>query len=129
MSTRTTLGLVVILCLVLAACSSGGAGSPAASEPPAAATPPTEASPAAAGAVTIVDFGFEPAALSVAVGSTVTWTNDGSAPHTVKWSDGTSESPNLGSGATYERTFDAAGEYPYVCGIHGSMKGTITVTE
>ncbi len=81
------------------------------------------------GAVSIVDFGFEPADLTVAAGTTVTWTNTGAATHTVKWSDGTPESSGLTSGATYQRTFDTAGSFPYVCGIHGSMSGTITVTE
>ncbi len=123
MRTLTTIGLGVLLAIVVAACSGGG-GSPS----------PTEAASAAApggttGAVSIVDFGFEPADLTVAAGTTVTWTNTGAATHTVKWSDGTPESTGLTSGATYQRTFDAAGTFPYVCGIHGSMSGTITVTE
>lgn len=118
-----TLGLAAVISLVVAACG-GGTASPAASG---AASP---AGPAAGpGAVSIIDFGFEPADLTVTAGTTVTWTNTGAATHTVKWSDGTLESSGLAPGATYERTFDAAGSYPYVCGIHGSMAGTITVTE
>ena len=103
----------------------GGTASPA---PPAAAAPAGAPAPVRR-RVSIVDFGFEPADLTVAAGTTVTWTNTGAATHTVKWSDGTPESAGLATGATYERTFDTAGSYPYVCGIHGSMAGTITVTE
>jgi plastocyanin len=77
--------------------------------------------------VSIVDFAFDPADLTVAVGDTVTWTNTGSATHTVKWQDDEPESEQLQSGATYERTFDSAGSLPYICGIHSQMTGTITV--
>jgi plastocyanin len=123
MRTIRTLGLAAVVSLIVAACGAGTT-SPAASQ---AASP---AGPAAGpGAVSIIDFGFQPADLTVAAGSTVTWTNTGAATHTVKWSDGTPESSGLAAGATYDRTFDAAGSYPYVCGIHGSMSGTITVTE
>lgn len=123
MRTLSTIGLGIVLGLTVAACS-GGTASPAATEAPSA-----EAPAGGAGAVSIVDFAFTPPDLSVAVDSTVTWTNTGDNTHTVKWSDGTPESSGLASGATYQRTFDAAGAYAYVCGIHGSMAGTITVTE
>jgi plastocyanin len=121
--TRRAIHLSIVVGLTFAACSGGGTTSPAATEAP-------SASPAGgAGAVTIVDFAFEPANVSVAVGSTVTWSSTGQSTHSVKWSDGEPESPRLASAATYARTFDAAGTYPYVCGIHGTMSGTITVTE
>lgn len=77
--------------------------------------------------MSIVDFAFAPAELTVAVGETVTWTNTGSATHTVKWQDGEPESEQLESGTTYERTFDTAGSFAYGCGIHSQMTGTITV--
>ena len=124
MRTIKTVGLGVLLAIVVAACSGAGAGSPSPTEAPSAAAPG-----GTTGAVSIVDFGFEPADLTVAAGTTVTWTNTGAATHTVKWGDGTPESTGLTAGATYQRTFDTAGSFPYVCGIHGSMSGTITVTE
>jgi plastocyanin len=115
------LGLTLMLALALAACSSGGA-----SPTPSA----TAAPPATGAAVTIVDFAFQPADLTVKVGDTVTWTNTGNAPHTVKWGDGTPASDRLTKGGVpYGRTFDAPGTFTYVCGIHGTMKGSITVTE
>ena len=119
------LGLALTVALALAACSS------TASSPTPGAT---QAPPAAGAAVTIVDFAFQPADLAVKVGDTVTWTNAGNAPHTVKWdvapAQGSQASDPLAKGGTpYQRTFDAPGTFTYVCGIHGSMKGSITVTE
>lgn len=122
MRSLKTIGLGVLLAIAVAAC--GGAGSPSPTEGPAGAAPGGTTGP-----VSIVDFGFEPADLTVTAGTTVTWTNTGAATHTVKWSDGTPESTGLTNGATYQRTFESAGAFPYVCGIHGSMSGTITVTE
>ena len=121
----------VLLTIALIASFTAACASPAvpATSTPATGSPAAESAAPGAGAVSIVDFAFEPAQLSVKVGDTVTWTNEGSAPHTVKWSDDEPESDQLGSGDTYERTFDAAGSYPYVCGIHSQMEGTITVTE
>ena len=73
-------------------------------------------------------YAFEPARLSVTLGSTVTWTNDSDAPHTVDADDGTSfESEQFNEGETFEHTFDAAGTFAYHCDIHDYMKGTITV--
>jgi plastocyanin len=61
-------------------------------------------------------------------GATVTWRAHGTAQHTVKWADGTPESPRLSNDATYERTFTKPGRYFYWCGIHSSMHGVVTVT-
>ena len=89
------------------------------------------ATPAAAAAnrVVIDDFRFGPAALTVPVGTTVTWTNDDSEPHAV-----TSEadpkllkSPPLDTGDSFAFTFDRPGTYRYFCSIHPHMQGTIIV--
>lgn len=81
------------------------------------------------GAVTIIDFAFEPPELSAAVGDTVTWTNEDSVAHTVT-SDGAGPlaSGDLESGGIYEATFDQAGTYDYLCTIHPTMRGTVEVT-
>jgi plastocyanin len=118
----TFLTALATAALVLAC--GGATSSPTAA--PATQTP--AASPTGGGSeVSIVDFAFDPADLTVAVGEIVTWTNTGSATHTVKWQDGEPESEQLQSGSTYERTFDSAGSFAYVCGIHSQMTGTITV--
>jgi len=85
--------------------------------------------------VAIRDFTFSPGNLAVPVGSTVTWTNEDTAPHQV-FSDASGEmaagglfqSESLPRGATYSFTFTKAGTYPYHCNIHPTMKGIITVT-
>ncbi len=87
------------------------------------------ATPAAgAGAVSIKGFAFNPGDVTVKAGTKVTWTNNDSATHRIKSGDGSFDSDDLGNGATFDHTFGTAGKFAYICGIHPSMKGTITVT-
>ncbi|HVV13580.1 cupredoxin family copper-binding protein [Amycolatopsis sp.] len=81
--------------------------------------------------VAIKNYAYDPAALTVAVGDTVTWTNDDTAPHTVTVSDGPVKfnSPNLQQGQTFTYTFTQAGTYSYYCAVHPDMKATVTVTD
>jgi plastocyanin len=119
----------------LAACGGSGSGAtvaPSAAAPSAAA--PSEApstaseAPAAGGdVVTIKDFAFGPATLSVAVGSTVTWTNADSAAHTVTADDGSFDSKSLAAGSTFSQTFDTAGTFAYHCSIHPNMTASVDV--
>lgn len=78
-------------------------------------------------AVSIKGFKFVPQDITVNKGTTVVWTNEDSAPHTVESSDGTLRSDELGKADTWSFTFDEAGTYNYICGIHPSMKGSVTV--
>jgi plastocyanin len=92
--------------------------------------PAGPASSAGPASVAIRDFLFTPADLKVAVGDTVTWTNDDEYAHTVTSEDGdVLDSGNLDDGQTYELTFDQAGDYAYVCAIHPAMTATVTVEE
>ena len=59
------------------------------------------------------------------VGDKITWTNDDDAPHTV--TGGELDSSNLAKGASFTFTADKAGTISYICAIHPTMKGTITV--
>jgi plastocyanin len=93
-------------------------------------------------AVAIQDFMFDPAGAEVQAGQSVTWTNGDDAPHSV-WSEartqGAREWESVGpdpaatlpealpKGATSTCTFPEAGTYAYVCGIHNTMRGTVTV--
>jgi len=96
---------------------------------------PTTPSPPPAVAVTLQNFEFIPASVTVPKGTTVTWTNQDSAPHTII-SDATPlfstgaifMSPSLGQGQKFSFTFNNEGTYLYHCGIHPFMKGTVTVT-
>jgi plastocyanin len=78
--------------------------------------------------VTIQGSAFDPAELTVAVGTTVAWTNRDAMSHTVTADAGAFDSGALGNGETFKWTFDQPGEFPYSCTIHPSMHGTITVT-
>jgi plastocyanin len=85
-------------------------------------------------AVSIVDSAFEPAEIAVAPGTTITWTNEGTAPHTVTADGGLFDSGTLEPGDTFSYTFEEPGEYPYYCRFHGDeggrgMSGVVIVTE
>ena len=109
--------------------AAGGAATTAAAGGAATTAASGGAAPAAgAGAVTIKDFAFDPGDLTVAKGTTVTWKNDDSATHRIKSGDGSFDSKDLKNGDSFEHTFDTAGTFDYICGIHPSMKGKITVT-
>ncbi|HYN48016.1 MAG TPA: cupredoxin family copper-binding protein [Candidatus Nanopelagicales bacterium] len=123
-----SLGLSAALALAVAACGGTATSSPAPATAPPASDAPASAAPAGGDAVTIAGFAFEPAALTVKVGATVTWANKDSATHTVTWVDGSQGSGSLtDGGAPYARTFDAPGTFAYACGIHPAMKGTVVV--
>jgi len=80
--------------------------------------------------VIISNFAFEPQELNVTVNSSVIWTNEDSAPHTIVTDkDAPSEiaSKQFIKGETFVFNFTTAGTYPYHCGIHPSMKGIIQV--
>jgi plastocyanin len=108
----------------------GGTQAAQPAENSAIASPASVESPApaaAAGAsVAIVDFAFEPAILDVPGGATVTWTNDGQAPHTV--TGDFADSGILEPGQTFSHTFTESGENSYVCAIHPDMAGTVRVS-
>lgn len=91
------------------------------------AAQPTPQPPGPVGeTVSIFDLGYDPAAVTINVGQTVTWTNDGDLPHTVTF-DGGPDSGTLSPGDTYAHTFEAAGELSYICTIHPAMRGTVSV--
>ncbi|MDO8339094.1 MAG: cupredoxin family copper-binding protein [Candidatus Burarchaeum sp.] len=103
---------------------------PPANQPPAgtppSTTPPATTPPAASTAVvSIKNFAFDPAELTVAKGTKVTWTNEDAAPHRLDFDAFSSE--NLNTGQTYEFTFNDAGTFDYICGLHPTMKGKIIV--
>ena len=54
--------------------------------------------------VKVVDFAFDPAALTVPAGATVTWTNAGNRPHTVTADDGSFDSGRLDPGEQFSQT-------------------------
>jgi len=119
----------LIVTLIAAACSSTADESMPTTTNAAVATTTTAATPAGgAVAVSIEDFAFGPAGLTINVGDTVTWTNnEEGVPHTTTSDDGVWDSKNLSPGDTFSFTFDQPGTYTYHCSIHPSMTAAITV--
>ena len=62
------------------------------------------------------------------VGQTVRLFNDDGVPHTVTATDRSWDSGCLAPGQAFDRGFEAAGTYTYVCQYHPWMAGTIQVT-
>jgi plastocyanin len=79
--------------------------------------------------VKIDNFSFGPAALTVPVGTTVTWTNRDDIPHTVVSTDDPKvfKSKVLDTDEKFSFTFSKAGTYPYFCSIHPKMTGKVVV--
>jgi plastocyanin len=92
-----------------------------------AAAPSGRAHASASASVTIVDFAFSPASVTVAVGDTVTWHNTGQAPHNATANDGSFKTPDLSNGQSASHRFTTAGTFSYICTIHPNMHGTVRV--
>ena len=80
---------------------------------------------------------YVPSEITVSPGTTVTWTNDDTTIHTVveggpqdASADGASafDSSIIAPGATWDNTFDTAGEFNYYCNLHPFMTGKVTVS-
>ncbi len=119
---RSTLLAVIV---VLSACGADDAKDTAGSDD-------GKAAGAEGDTVAIEKFVFGPEKLTVAPGTTVTWTNKDEAAHTVKAKAGTAgaaqfDSDNLNKDDTFEHTFEEAGEFAYFCEIHQYMTATVVV--
>jgi len=122
---------IAITMLFAAACGSSSSSSPSSpstpTTPSSTSTGPsvTAGIPGGASGLTSTAFGTNP--LTVAVGTTVAWTNNDSTAHTStadasQWNSGT-----INPGQTFRFTFTAAGTYSYHCTIHPNMIGRVTV--
>lgn len=96
--------------------------------PDAAVTPAT----ASVNEVDITDFKYAPAAISVKAGTTITWTNRDSAPHTA--TSGASPNPDrvfetdiITKGQSKKIKISKRGTFEYYCALHPFMKATVTV--
>jgi plastocyanin len=87
------------------------------------------AAPDAAPTVTIDNFSFTAAEITVPVGARVTWLNRDDIPHTV--TDAGEKrgfrSPPLDTGESFSQVFPQAGTWHYFCSLHPHMQGTVVV--
>jgi plastocyanin len=97
-----------------------------------APTPTTSPTPTAA--VALIEMGdnfFDPAELTVKVGTTVTWKVVGQSTHDLAARDGSFLNRTMSFGQTLSFTFTKAGRYPYICMQHegDGMVGVVTVID
>jgi len=118
----TTLLLPALL--LLAACSGTGH---------APAAPSSAAPPASAGThvVTINNFKFQPAELTVKAGETVQWKNADIVPHSATANEVSQarafDSGSIAKGGSWQWVAAKPGAYDYICTLHPNMKGRLTV--
>jgi plastocyanin len=77
--------------------------------------------------VSIDNFTFAPAVLTVKPGTTVTFENHDDIPHLVVDAGGKFRSKALDTDDKFSVTFDQPGEIAYFCGLHPHMTGKIIV--
>ena len=123
-------GFVAVISMFAIACNGSSSSSspmPVAPSPtaPSSGSPTIVAIPT--GAAMLGSNAFNPNPVTVAAGSTVTWTNTDSIPHTSTsdasgWNSGT-----VGPGQQFNFTFASSGTFHYHCAIHPGMVGTVIV--
>ncbi len=109
-----------------------GGDTPEATATTGTAETPTESGgiPANLTTIRVIDNSYSPTGLQVPADTTVTWTWEGSFPHSVSgtFNGETVESGVLEAGGEFEFTFASAGIFEYECSVHGAaMSGTVTV--
>jgi plastocyanin len=105
-SSVAAIGLILVFMLIPAGCSK-----PASS----------------ANVIEMFQLQYYPASMTVSVGTTVTWKNTESGPHSVTSDTGLFDSGLFNPGASYSYTFVTAGTYYYRCKLQAGMTGTIFV--
>jgi plastocyanin len=112
--------------VMMAAC--GGNSSPAASPSPMPSPTPTGSNVSIpVGARTLGSAAYVPNPVTITVGSTVTWTNNDTIPHTSTSDNGVFDSGNMAAGAKFSFTFDTRGTFPYHCTFHPGMVASVVV--
>jgi plastocyanin len=77
--------------------------------------------------VFIQGMAFNPSTITVAAGTTITWTNKDAIAHTVTSNTNLFNSGSLGTNGTFSFTFATAGTFSYYCAIHPNMVASVTV--
>jgi plastocyanin len=101
----------------------------AATDPTTVPAETTAPAPNSTTTVDIRDHAFNPAQLNVAPGTTVTFVNNDTEPHTATANDGLFDSGVLEPGSSFDVWLDGAGTVTYHCELHPEMQGSIVVGE
>ena len=103
--TASLMALAALLCLVVA-CSPNG--------------------PATVN-VAVKNFKYAPDPITIGVGDSITWTNEDPVGHTATADDDSFNTRMVFPDDSAAITFDVAGTFPYFCGAHPEMTGTVVV--
>ena len=127
MKRNVLIGIVVVVVLAVAGffIVTGSKYNNTSTTPTTQAPSGQNAATPASNTVTIQNFAFNPASLTVKQGTKVTWGNKDSVDHTVVFAGFNSQ--NISTNGTFEHVFGAKGTFTYHCSIHPNMTGTITV--
>ncbi|CAN5584933.1 hypothetical protein BH10ACT11_BH10ACT11_20120 [soil metagenome] len=129
----------LVFALTAIGCGSGDSSSDsqstAASTP--SSTPDTSSAPNSGGGsssssaggdtVDIVDFDYDPKAISVNAGDSLEFVNEDTAAHTATADDSSFDTETLEKGDKSTIKFDKPGSYSYYCRFHAFMKATVEV--
>ena len=77
--------------------------------------------------VTIDNFTFTPATVTIKPGTKVTFVNHDDIPHSVVDAAGKFRSKVLDTDESFSITFDAPGTATYFCGLHPHMTGKVII--
>jgi plastocyanin len=110
-----------LVALALAAFAAGGAAADA-QKAGMAATPESVE-------ITIDNFTFTPAEITITPGTTVRWVNHDDIPHTVAESNKSFRSKTLDTDDSFTTTFTSIGSFAYFCSLHPHMTGKVIVKE
>jgi plastocyanin len=73
--------------------------------------------------IEMVDFEYSQKELTIPVGTTVTWVNNGTKKHSATADDGSFNTGLFDPGQSFSITFDTPGEFQYYCELHGAPGG------
>lgn len=77
--------------------------------------------------VAIENLQYNPPQLRVHRGDRIVWVNKDLFPHTVTAASHSFDSGSIAANGSWSYVASKAGEYPYGCTFHSTMKGTIQV--
>lgn len=112
---KMTIVLVFVITVIISGCTG----------PTQEQAPQSEQNEGPSTTVDIRGFEFEPMVTTITSGTTVTWTNRDSTPHTV--TGGNFDSGSIPQGGTFSKTFTEKGPYEYHCNTHLNMQGRVDV--
>jgi len=111
---------VLLSALACGSCGSSG-------NPPPAPSPGAVTISIVAGARNLTNTAYSPNPVTITRGSTVTWVNNDTSTHDQVADGGSFDSRDIAPGGQATVTFPNAGAFPYHCGRHPNMIGTINV--